>query len=102
MEDVEGAMTAEAGQMFVFYLNLLSPKSKYSWNKIVRKQMKSNLFVNLQGVTLEGPKGMSCKLFNHCIMFHLFTVFPINTAEQEKYYIGCYYYYIIIIPLHNI
>jgi hypothetical protein len=30
---------------------------------------------------------MSCELFNNCIMFHLLTVFPINAAEQEKYYI---------------
>jgi hypothetical protein len=73
--------------MFTFYSNLLSPKSKYAWNKIVRKQMEGNLFVNLQGVSLEGPRGMSCELINGCIMFHLLTVFPINAAEQEKYYI---------------
>jgi hypothetical protein len=30
---------------------------------------------------------MSCKLFNDCMMFHLLTAFPINAAEQEKYYI---------------
>jgi hypothetical protein len=31
---------------------------------------------------------MSCQLFNNCIMFHLLTAFPINAAEQEKYYIS--------------
>jgi hypothetical protein len=30
---------------------------------------------------------MSCKLFNDCVMFCLLTAFPINAAEQEKYYI---------------
>jgi hypothetical protein len=30
---------------------------------------------------------MSRKLFKDCIMFHLLTEFPINAAEQEKYYI---------------
>jgi hypothetical protein len=30
---------------------------------------------------------MFCKSFNNCIMFHLLTAFPINAAEQEKYYI---------------
>jgi hypothetical protein len=73
--------------MFAFYLNLLSPESKYSRNKNVSKQMESNPFVNLQGVSLEGPRGMSCKLFDNCMMFHLLTAFPINAAEQEKYYI---------------
>jgi hypothetical protein len=31
---------------------------------------------------------MSCESFTNCIMFHLLTVFPINAAEQEKYYIS--------------
>ena len=80
-------MTAAASEMFAFYSNLLSSESKYSWNKIVSKQTESDPFVNLQGVSLEGPRGTSCKLFNNCMMFHLLTAFPINVAEQEKYYI---------------
>jgi hypothetical protein len=81
-------MTAAASLMFAFYSNLLSPESKYAWNKIVVEQMESNPYVNLQGVSLEGPRGMSCKSFNDCVMFHLLTVFPINAVEQVKYYIS--------------
>jgi hypothetical protein len=87
-ETAQGTMTAAATLMFAFYLNLLSPESKYTWNKIVVEQMEGNPYVNFQGVSLEGPRGMSCKSFNNCVMFHLFTVFPINAAEQEKYYIS--------------
>jgi hypothetical protein len=76
---------AAANLMFTFYLNLLSPESKYAWNKIVVEQTEDNPYVNLQGVSLKGPRGMSCESFNNCIMFHLLTAFPINTAEQEKY-----------------
>ncbi len=90
VEDAKGAMTNAASEMFVFYSNLLSPESKYLWNKIVSEQIKSDSFVNLQGVSLEGPRGMSCKLFNNCVMFHLLTEFPTNAAEQEKYYITMY------------
>jgi hypothetical protein len=86
-EIAQGAMTAAANLMFTFYLNLLSPKRKYTRNKFVDKQMESNPFVNLQGVSIEGPRGMSRKLFINCMVFHLLTVFPINAAEQEKYYI---------------
>jgi hypothetical protein len=68
----------------MFYSNLLPPKSKYAWNKIVSEQTGGNPFVNLQGVSLEGPRGMSCESFKDCVMFHLLTAFPINTAEQEK------------------
>jgi hypothetical protein len=49
--------------------------------------MESDPYVNLQDVSLEGPRGMSCESFNDCIMFHLLTAFPINAAEQEKYYV---------------
>ncbi len=87
-ETAKGAMTAVARVMFTFYLNLLSPKSKYAWNKIISKQMESDPFVNLQGISLEGPRGMLHELFINCVMFHLLTAFPINAAEQEKYYIS--------------
>jgi hypothetical protein len=80
-------MTAAASVMFAFYSNLLSPESKYVWHRIFSEQTESNPFVNLQGVSLEGPRGMSCKLFKNCVMFHLLTAFPINMAEQENYYV---------------
>jgi hypothetical protein len=53
-----GAMEVAAGQMFSFYSNFLSLKIKYAWNKIVSKQTEGNPYVNLQGDTLEGPRGM--------------------------------------------
>jgi hypothetical protein len=84
----KGTMTAAASKMFTFYSNLLSPESKYAWNKIVGEQTESDPFVNLQGDSLEGPRGMSCELFNDCVMFHPLIAFPINAAEQEKYYIS--------------
>ena len=87
-ETAQGTMTAAVNLMFTFYLNLLSPKTKYALKKIVLKQTESNPFVNLQGVYLESPRGMSRDSFNNCVMFHLLTVFPINAAEQEKYYIS--------------
>jgi hypothetical protein len=61
----KGAMTAAASEMFAFYSNLLSPESKYAWIKIVSKQTESNMFVNLQGISLEGPRGMSHESFNN-------------------------------------
>jgi hypothetical protein len=83
----KGAMIVAANKMFTFYSNLLSLESKYAWNKIVSEQTESDPYVNLQGDSLEGPRGMSRESFNNCVMFHLLTTFPINAAEQEKYYI---------------
>jgi hypothetical protein len=83
----KGAKTAAASKMFAFYSNLLSPESKYAWNKILSKQTERDPYVNLQGDLLQGPRGMSRQSFHDCVMFHLLTAFPINAAEQEKYYI---------------
>jgi hypothetical protein len=87
-ETAQGRISAAANLMFTFYLNLLSPKSKYAWHKSFVEQTEGDPYVNLQGVSLEGPRGMSRKSFNVCVMFHLLTAFPINAAEQEKYYIS--------------
>jgi hypothetical protein len=85
-KDTQGAMTAAANKMFAFYSNMLPPESKYSWNKIAIEQMESNLFVNLQGVTQESPRGMSCKSFNNCGVFTCSPCFP-SMWRREKYYI---------------
>jgi hypothetical protein len=74
--------------MFQFYCNLLSSDAKYSWNKIVREQMKADPFKDLQGMSRKGPRGLTQESFNNCVMFHLLTVFPNNEAEQEKYYLS--------------
>ena len=71
----KGVMAAATLKMFLFYSNLLSPESKYAWNKIVCKQTENDPYVNLQGDTLQGPRGMSRQLFLDCVMFHLLPCF---------------------------
>ncbi len=83
-ETAQGTMTAATTLMFAFYLNLLSPESKYAWNKIIVEQMEGNPYVNLQGVSLEGPRGMSCKSFNDCVMFHPLTAFSQSMQLSKK------------------
>jgi hypothetical protein len=73
--------------MFQLYANLLSVDARYAWNKIVHEQTDADPYMDLQGLTRKGPRGMSHKSFKDCVMFHLLTVFPNNAAEQEKYYI---------------
>jgi hypothetical protein len=88
-KDAKGVMTAAASEMFTFYSNLLSPESKYAWNKIVSEQTESDLFV-LQGISLEGPRGMSCKSFNNCVMFHLLTAFRIPHQRGRARKVQCH------------
>ena len=76
-----------AEDMFQLYANLLSIDARYAWNKIVQEQTNGDPYTDLQGLTKNGPRGLSCKSFEDCMMFHLLTVFPNGAAEQERYYI---------------
>jgi hypothetical protein len=58
-KDAKCVMTAAASQIFMFYANLLSVEAKYVWNKIVKEHMESKPFVDPQGVSQSGPRGMS-------------------------------------------
>ncbi len=77
-----------ADDMFQLYANLLSVNARYVWNKIVQEQTNADPYTDRQGLTSKGPRGMLRKSFDDCVMFHLLTVFPNNTAEQERYYIS--------------
>jgi hypothetical protein len=93
-ETAKNKRKAAATNMFQFYANLLSADAKYVWNKISKEQTEADPFKNLQGVSRKGPRGLSRKLFNDCVMFHLLTMFPSNAAEQEK----CYLYKVLKKP----
>jgi hypothetical protein len=73
--------------MFAFCTNLLSVEAKYVWNKIIKEQTEGDLYVDPQGISQSGPRGMSRKSLSDCVLFRLLTMFPIIAAEQEKYYI---------------
>ncbi len=75
-------------EMFQFYTNLLSADVKYAWNKTDKEQTENDPYKDLQGVSRKGPRGLLRKSFDDCVMFHLLTKFPNNTAEQEKYYLS--------------
>jgi hypothetical protein len=87
-ETTKNKHKAAAIKMFQFYANLLSLNAKYLWNKIVREQTEADLFKDLQGMSRKGPRRLTRASFNDCIIIHLLTVFPNNTAEQEKYYLS--------------
>jgi hypothetical protein len=76
-----------ATDIFQLHANILSVNVNYVWNKIVHKQTTSDSYTDLQGCSKKGRRGLSCKSFDHCIMFLLLTMFPNNAAEQQQYYI---------------
>ena len=56
-------------------------------NSVLHEQTTSDTYIDLQGCAKKGPRGLSHKSFDDCVMFHLLTAFSNNAAEQEWYYI---------------
>ncbi len=76
-----------AEDMFQLYANLLSIGARYTWNKIVQKQTNADPYTDLKGSTKKGPRELSHKSFEDCVLFHLLTLIPNSAVEQERYYI---------------
>ena len=55
--------------------------------QIVQDQTNDNPYTDPQELTKKGPMRYLGKSFNDWVMFHLLTVFPNSTSEQERYYI---------------
>ncbi len=83
-ENARAKAESAAQDMFQFYANLLSVDAKYAWNKIVQEQMQSNPYTDLHVFSRKGPRGLLRKAVDDCVMFHVLTVFPNNTAEHKK------------------
>jgi hypothetical protein len=86
-ETAKNKREAAATKIFQFYVNFLSSDAKYTWNMILEEQTEADPFMDHQGVSRKGPRGLSRESFDNCIIFQLLTVLPNNAAEQEKYYI---------------
>jgi hypothetical protein len=90
LEAAEEATTRRdkaAEDMFQLYANLLSVDARYAWNKIVQEHTTADPYMDLQGLTRKGPRGLLRKSFEDCVTPHLLTMFPNNAAEQKRYYI---------------
>jgi hypothetical protein len=86
-ENTKAKADSAAKDTFQSYANFLSVDTKYAWNKIVQEQTQSDPYTDLQGIFKKGRRGPLRKSFDDCVMFHLLTIFPSNTAEQESYYL---------------
>jgi hypothetical protein len=87
-ETAKNKRKAADTKMFQFYKNFLPADVKFVWNTIVKEQTEADLFKDLQGMSRKSSRGLLHESLNNCVMFHLLTVFPNNTAEQEKYYLS--------------
>ena len=88
VRDKNLACTEVAGQMFVLYKNLLSKNARHKWTTIVDPQVNADMWTDLQGTVHMVARSPLYQSFEDCVKFHLLTVFHLDSAEQERYYIN--------------
>ena len=77
-----------AGKMFVLYKNLLSKNTRHKWTTIVESQVEAETWTDLRGTIQTVAQSPSYQSFEYFVTFHLLTVFPLDAAEQESYYVN--------------
>ena len=77
-----------AAKLFSTYANLLSTEKRMAWDKIVERQCDVMNWTDLKGQKHEKARAKSMKSFLDCTKHHVLTMFSMDAAEVEKYYIS--------------
>ena len=97
IRDKNLACTEVTGKMFVLYKNLLSKNARHKWTTIMESQVDADTWTDLQGIVHTGAQSPSYQSFEDCVKFHLLTVFPLDAAEQERYYLFVHLLIILLV-----
>jgi hypothetical protein len=85
VRDKNLACAEVARKMFVLHENLLSKNSRHKWTTIVDHQVDAPKWMDLKGIVHAVSRIPSYQSFEDCVKFHLLSVFPLDSAEQERY-----------------
>lgn len=86
--DREADRIRAAEGFFSLYANLLSVEQRIAWEKIVDQQIDTAPWTDLKGRKRTTPRAKTKKSFMQCTTHHLLTIFNMDAAEQQLYYIS--------------
>ncbi len=76
-------MTSQAYEMFCLFV---VGDQQTHWDKIVQEMHTKDPWIGVDGVSHKGICFRSWFAFLDCIKLHKLTIFPINAAEKQRYY----------------
>jgi hypothetical protein len=77
------AITSQAYEMFRLFV---IGDQQTHWDKIVQEMHTKDPWVGVDGVSHKGIRFRSWSAFLDCIALHKLTIFPIDAAEKQRYY----------------
>ena len=87
-EEAEERCARAAEGFFSLYANLLSVEARIAWDNIVEQQIDTAPWTDLKGKKQGIMQTKAKASFDDCITHHLLTVFTIDSAERQKFYIS--------------
>jgi hypothetical protein len=77
------AVTSQAYKMFRLFV---VGDQRTHWDKIVQEMHTKDPWVGVDGVSHKGIRFRSWSAFLDCIELHKLTIFPVDAAEKQRYY----------------
>jgi hypothetical protein len=74
-------------QVYEFLRNLLGGDPQAQWDRICREMHERDSWASLTGAKNEGKRPRTWASFKDCLELHKLTVFTIDAAERQKFYI---------------
>jgi hypothetical protein len=75
--------TQKAYEMFRLFV---VGNQQTQWDKIIQEMHSKDLFIRVNGISYKGIHVRSWLAFLDCIKLHKLTIFPVDTAEKQCYY----------------
>jgi hypothetical protein len=79
-------MAAEAQKAYEVFCCFIVGNPRTQWDKIVREMHTKDPWIGMNGSSNKGPRVCSWPSFMDCIELHKLTIFPVDAAEKQSYY----------------
>jgi hypothetical protein len=85
----EVAESAKVATVYKLFRKGLKEDPELQWDRIVEDMHTKDPWEDLRGVKHEGIRRMSCLSLWECVDFHKLTVYSIDAAERQRFYMLC-------------
>ena len=85
----EVAETAKVATVYELFRKGLKEDPELQWDRFVEDMHTKDPWVDLKGVKHEGLRRKSSLSLCECIDFHKLTIYSIDAAERQRFYILC-------------
>ena len=85
----EAQESTQVGLVYDLFRKTLKDDHELQWDRIVEDMHLKDPWEDLRGVKHDGLRRKSVKSLQDCIDFHKLTVYSVDAAERQRFYMMC-------------